>query len=336
MSQTTLNSKRKVLLLGRMYHEAGETLLAEHTKVTLLEQPTQATLCQNIHDAAGIVVRYPNQLDRDAIRAAEELLVISTSGRGTDAVDIEVATEMGIVVVNNPNLSTTAVVEHTMALILALAKNLHHLDNAVRRGNYAVRNQSIQLQLSDKTIGIVGLGHIGKKVAHLCQSAFGMQVLAYDPYVEPAKAERCGASLVAELDELLARSDFVSMHPELNEGTESMIGRDELQMMKPTAFLINVARGKVVNEAALVQALTQEWIAGAALDVFETEPPPTESPLHKLKNVILSPHVAGVTPEACRAMSLSAASQILQLFRGEKPQHIVNPEVWKSFRKRES
>lgn len=320
--------KNKVLLIGKMYHEEGEKLLKENVDVSILHQPTKKEINQHIQDVAGVVVRYPNKLDKESIILAKNLLVITTSGRGTDAIDIPAATAKGIVVVNNPNLSTIPVSEHTIALILALAKNIAPLDKNVKNGNYLIRNNSYQIQLEGKTIGIVGLGNIGSKVAHKCNAAFCMRILAYDPYVLPSKAKKLGVTLVKDLNHLLSESDFVSLHPELNNETFEMIGKKELQKMKPTAFLINTSRGKVIREAELIVALREKWIAGAALDVFEPEPPSAQNLLYDFENVILSPHIAGVTAEASRKLALSAANQLLQVLRGKKPINIVNPEVW--------
>ena len=324
----------KVLLIGKMYHEEGEILLKKHSHVNTLFEPTKNQINQAIQEVAGVVVRYPNNLEQESILLAENLLVISTSGRGTDAIDISAATAKGIVVVNNPNLSTIPVSEHVLALILALAKKIVPLDKSVKNGNYLVRNDSYQIQLESKTVGIIGLGNIGTEVARKCNAAFRMRILAYDPYVLPSKAEEVGAILVRDLDYLLSQSDFVSLHPELNDETCGMIGEVELRRMKSTAFLINTSRGKVVLETALVTALRERWIAGAALDVFESEPPSSQNPLHNFDNIILSPHVAGVTVEASKELALSAANQILQVFRGEKPTNIVNPEAWHLLQRR--
>ncbi|MEH1884101.1 hydroxyacid dehydrogenase [Nostoc sp.] len=329
---STVDTKNhKVLLIGKMYHETGEQLLEEHTNVEILKEPTKNQINNAIQEASGVFVRYPTQLDAQAIAFAKNLKVISTSGFGTDAIDIAAATKHGIVVVNNPGLSTTAVAEHTICMILALAKKLTFLNQCVKTGNYLIRNQVQPMQLEGKTLGIVGLGRIGSAVASMCSTAFQMRILAYDPYVPSSKAEAVGGTLVKNLDSLLAESDFVSLHPELTDETHEMFALEAFQKMKPTAFLINTSRGKIVREQDLVVAIGEKWIAGAAIDVFEPEPPSQENPLYDFDNVILSPHLAGVTPEAAIAATLSAANQILQVLQGKKPPHIVNPEVWHNF-----
>ncbi|MCW5313961.1 dehydrogenase [Nostoc sp. KVJ3] len=327
----TNTKNHKVLLIGRMYHETGEKLLDEYTNIKIIKEPTQHQINEAIQDVAGVFVRYPTKLDAQAIGLAKNLKVISTSGFGTDAIDIAAATERGIVVVNNPGLSTTAVTEHTICLILALAKKLTFLNQCVKTGNYLIRNQVQPIQVEGKTLGIVGLGRIGSAVAKSCSTAFQMRVLAYDPYVPSSKAEAVGATLVQDLDYLLAESDFVSLHPELTDETYEMFALKTFHKMKPTAFLINTSRGKIVREEDLVTAIHENLIAGAAIDVFEPEPPSLNNPLYDFDNVIFSPHLAGVTPEAAIATALSAANQILQVLEGKKPLHIVNPEVFNKF-----
>ena len=322
-------NRPRVLLIGPMYHRAGEELLARHAEVRLLRAATAEAIRDAVRTASAAAVRYPARLRGEAIREARELLVISTSGRGTDAIDIPAATTGGIAVVNNPGLGTVPVSEHTVGLMLALAKRIPMLDSRVRRGQgWPNHDLSSLIQLEGRTLGIIGLGDIGTEVARKCVAAFRMRVLGYDPYVPPAKAEAVGATWVRDLGPLLAESDFVSLHPELTEETRGMIGEAELQQMRPDAFLVSTARGPIVLEAALVRALREGWIAGAALDVFAPEPIPAGSPLFDLDNLILSPHVAGLTVEAMRDLAVSAATQILQVLRGERPPHLVNPEVW--------
>lgn len=323
--------KPRVLLIGKMYDEAGQKLLEESTNIEILSNPTLDKINEAIQEVSGVFVRYPNKLEASSIRLAKQLKVISTSGFGTDSIDIMAATEQGVIVVNNPGMSTTAVAEHTLSMILALAKKLPFLDHCVKKGNYLIRNQMQPIQLENKTLGIVGLGRIGTLVAHKCNLALGMRVLAYDPYVPASKAETVGATWVKDLDVLLAESDFVSLHTELTSETREMFNISVFKKMKPTAFLINTSRGKVVCEKDLGIALNQKLIAGCALDVFEPEPPALDNPLYNFENVILSPHLAGVTPEASLAAAVSAANQILQVLQGEKPPYMINPEVWNLF-----
>lgn len=327
--------RRRVLLIESMYDPAGEELLARHTEVQVLHDPTQGAIREAVRGAAAVAVRYPARLRGDAIGEGNDLLVISTSGRGTDAIDVQAATTKGVAVVNNPALGAVPVSEHTVGLMLDLAKQITRSDIRARRGEgWAERHRSTRLHLQGRTLGVIGCGQIGTEVARKCAAAFRMRVLVYDPYVPPGKAEAVGATWMKELGPLLREADFVTLHPELTEETRGMIGEAELRQMRRDAFLINTARGPVVQQAALIRALKEGWIAGAALDVFEPEPPPPDSPLYGLENLILTPHVAGVTVEAKRDLAVSAATQILQVLRGERPPHLVNPEVWEHLKQR--
>jgi len=313
-----------------MYHPDAEAVLRAAVPVQVLESPTAEAIAGALRSAGGAFVRYPNKLPGAALAQAAHLRVIATSGRGTDAIDLAAASARGIAVVNNPAFGTVPVAEHAVGAMIALAKNMLPFNRLTHAGEgWAAQKRYRRTELRDKTLGIVGLGNIGEEVARLCTAGFRMRVLAYDPYVPAAKATAVGAEPVASLDRIWRESDFVSMHPELNDETRGMVGERELQAMQKHAFLINTARGPIVQAASLARALREGWIAGAALDVYEDEPLKPDDPLAGLENLILSPHIAGLTDEALRGMALSAAEQILQALRGERPPHLVNPEVWR-------
>ncbi|HLW59132.1 MAG TPA: hydroxyacid dehydrogenase [bacterium] len=324
-----------VVLIEAMYHRAGEDLLREQADVRVLTGATPEMIREALGTAAAAWVRYPTRLHGEAIRNGAALLVISTSGRGTDAIDIAAATERGVAVVNNPGLGAAPVSEHAVALMLDLAKQITRSDARARQPDaWADRNRSPRIELEGRTLGLIGLGSIGSEVARKCIAAFRMQVLAYDPYVPAANAEAMGVRWVEELADVLRQSDVVSVHAELNDETRGMLGEPELRLMRREAFLVNTARGPIVQQGALIRALREGWIQGAAIDVFDPEPPPSGSPLFDLDNLILTPHVAGLTAEAVRALAVSAATQILQVLRGERPPHLLNPEVWERVARR--
>ncbi len=319
-----------VVLLGRMYHPEGEQRLRAALAVEVLEQPTPEQVNAALRRASGVFVRYPNRLRAEAIAGAEHLRIISSSGRGTDAIDVEAATARGIPVVNQPAFGIVPVTEHTIGLMIAFAKNLLPLNRLTHAGQgWPAQKDYRRTELRGKTLGVIGLGNIGEEVARCCTQAFRMRVIAYDPYVPAAKAERVGAQWTSELGRIWCESDYVSVHAELTEETRGMVGEAELRAMQPHAILINTARGPIVQATALAAALRERRIAGAALDVYEDEPFNADSPLAGLENVILSPHTAGLTEEALHGMALSAADQILQALRGERPPHLVNPQVWR-------
>jgi phosphoglycerate dehydrogenase-like enzyme len=330
-------ARPKVLILESMYHPDGEELLAGQVDIRRLREPTPATTREAARGVDGVYVRYPCKLRADAIRAGDKLVVISTSGRGTDAVDIEAATAQGIAVVNNPGFGSVPVSEHTLGLMLDLAKQISRSDREVRRGKgWGEGHTSTRIHLQGRTLGVIGCGQIGTEVVRKCVTGFRMRVLVYDPYIPASQAEAVGGVWVKELEQLLRECDFVSLHPELTEETRGMIGEAQLRAMRADAFLINTARGPVVQQVPLLRALDEGWIAGAALDVFDPEPPPADSPLYARDNLILSPHIAGLTLEVRRDMALSSATQILQVLRGERPPHLVNPEVWEHVGRRQA
>ena len=324
------NGLHQVVLIGRMYHPDGEARLRAEVPVEVLDAPTPEAIAGALRVAGGAYVRYPNKLPGAALASAPHLRVISTSGRGTDAVDIAAASARGIAVVNNPAFGTVPVAEHAVGAMIALAKNMFPFNRLTHAGQgWPAQKQYRRTELRGKTLGIVGLGNIGEEMARICIAAFRMRVLAYDPYVPAEKAKALGAEPVASLERIWRESDYVSMHPELTDETRGMVDEAALRQMQKHAVLINTARGPIVSAQALARALRDGWIAGAALDVYEDEPLARDSPLAGLENLILSPHIAGLTDEALRGMALSAADQILQALRGERPPHLVNPEVWR-------
>ena len=258
------------------------------------------------------------------IRAADRLKVISRTGVGYDGVDVKAATERSIAVCTTPGVNRNAVADYTMALILLCARQMGANLTEIAKGGWT-RHEGHDLDGS--TLGIVGLGTIGKEVAKRAR-AFGMRVLAHDPARDEAFAREHQVTYLP-LDELLRQSDYVSLHLFLNEKTRHLIHADRLALMKPTAYLINTARGGIVDTEALCEALRQKRIAGAALDVFDPEPLPADSPLRRLDNVYLFPHVAGQTANSARAMGMMAAENVVRVLRGESPVCTVNPEALK-------
>ena len=261
------------------------------------------------------------------IAARPQLRVIARVGVGYDAVDVAAATAHGIAVTTTPGTNHDSVAEHTFALLLGLSRELVPQHLGVKSGGWPRRST---LPLRGAALGIAGLGRIGKAVA-LRGEVFGMKLLAYDPYPDHAFASAHGVTLVP-FERLLTESDFLSLHLPVTAETHHLINRETLKRMKPTAFLVNTARGALVNEADLLEALRAGRLAGAGLDVFEQEPP-GKSPLFELDNVLLTPHGAGTDRKSRDDMALSAAQAIVSLSRGEWPaEKVVNPEVRPAFR----
>lgn len=271
--------------------------------------------------------------DRALIARCPNLLAISTSGAGFDPVDVQACSEAGVIVVNQAGLNKEAVAEHVLGMMLALSKRMIQSDRALRRDRHWRRLDFVGDDIRGKTIGIVGIGNIGTVLAKICAGAFGMTTLAYDPYLSPEEIARRGARKVT-LSELLATADFVSLNCPLTEETRGMFGRVQFRTMRPAAYFITTARGGIHDENALAEALEQKWIAGAGLDVFEEEPPALDHPLLAFDNVLATPHNAGGTRQAFRAMAAGAARQWLDIIEGRRPPRLVNPEAWPAFRRR--
>ena len=274
---------------------------------------------------------------KELMNHADDLWVISRTGAGVDNVDVPAATEMGILLTCVPGANTHSVVEHTLALILALAKHLPLMDREVRRDNFDIRFKNLPRDLRGKTLGVIGLGRIGSELARICFQAFGMSILGHDPYLTSgAMALFQGWVEFCDMEKLFRKSDVVSIHIPLLPGTKKLIGAREFGCMKSDAFLINTSRGGVMDEEALIQCLREKRIAGAGLDVFDQEPLEKDSPLKKLDNVILTPHTAALTRECVIRLAMEAAKAIIDVLHGKRPEGIVNLEVltqprWQGF-----
>jgi D-3-phosphoglycerate dehydrogenase len=269
----------------------------------------------------------------DLLRRAPNLLIVSSNGAGFDPVDVEACTAAGVLVVNQSGGNAHSVAEHALGMLLTLSKRIIEADRALRRDPNVNRNSLIGTEAQGKTIGIVGLGNVGRRIAELCKGLLGMTVLAYDPYLTAAEMAARGGEKV-ELDDLLRASDYVSINCPLDKNTRGMIGAREFALMQPHAYFITTARGFIHDEAALLEALRNKSIAGAGLDVWSKEPPPPEHPLLQFDNVLASPHTAGVTTEARTNMGRIAAEQMLGALDGRRPPRIINPEVWPAYAKR--
>ncbi|OBI40162.1 3-phosphoglycerate dehydrogenase [Mycobacterium kyorinense] len=260
------------------------------------------------------------------VQRCEQLLAVCSAGAGYDVIDVEACTRAGIAVCNNSGPGAEAVAEHALGFMLDLAKRITGADRALRRGPLRDRQGLRGSQLLGKTLGVVGLGAIGRRLVELC-APFGMEILAYDPYVDEASAAQRGVSLV-QLDELVERSDFVQVTCPLTAETHGLFGSAQFAAMKPSAFFITTARGAVHDEAALYDALVTGGIAGAGLDVFHEEPPRPDNPLLHLDNVVATPHVAGITTEAARDIAIATATQWQAIFEGRLPPRLLNPDAW--------
>ncbi|MFW5906829.1 MAG: 2-hydroxyacid dehydrogenase [Candidatus Natronoplasma sp.] len=284
-------------------------------------------LIERVEGKDGMLCLLTDTIDEEVIGAGSDLKVISNYAVGYDNIDIEAATREGIVVTNTPGVLTEATAEITFALMLAVARNVVNGDRFTREDRFEGWDPMLMLghELHGKTLGIVGMGNIGGKVAEISQG-FDMDVLYHSRSKKEEIEKKIGAKYV-DLDTLLSKSDFVSLHVPLTEETEKMIGKKELESMKDDAYLINAARGEVVDEDALVEVLKEEKIAGAGIDVYANEPHGANPDYYELDNVVLSPHLGSATHKAREGMAVKAAENLIAVLEGRKPEHIVNPEV---------
>jgi D-3-phosphoglycerate dehydrogenase len=284
-------------------------------------------------DSARLDIPEHLRVGHEFLAQCPQILVVSASGAGFDAIDVDACTQAGVIAVNQTGGNREAVGEHTLGMMLSLTKRIGETDKALRSGAVVDRIAYMGEDLYGKTVGIVGFGNTGTRVAELCSGLFAMTVLAYDPYVGANAMTARGARKV-ELAELLQASDFVSLHCPLTAETTRMIGAPEYALMKKGAFFVTAARGGIHDEAALYEALQSGHLAGAGVDVWEQEPPPADHPLLTLPNVTASPHTAGVTHAARKRLALMAAEQLIDILRGGRPQRMLNAEVLPRFRER--
>ena len=318
----------KVLQTFPMPVPVVEKLQAQHEITQAFFVEDQA-LMKAARGCRGVVAG-TESWSREVIEAVgPELEVVSRVGTGVDNVDLMAATERGIAVLNAPGENAQTVAEFSVGLMWSLARGIIEADKSVRTSGFAMRTELTGVELDGKTVGIVGFGEIGRRVAAICQRGFGMDVLVNTAHPDSDRLEASGirANFVG-LDQLLTDSDFVSLNAAVNAQTMHMIGQEQLMLMKSSAYLVNPSRGQLVDETALVTALRQGEIAGYGSDVFEEEPPPPDHPLFSLPNVVLSPHFAGGTNESMTRMSERAVENLIERLAGGRPVRTVNPEVY--------
>ncbi len=297
---------------------AGPELLQKAGFELIMADRDSRIIEENIKDAEAVLTRI-YELPSDLLETGKNLKIVSKHGVGYDNIPVAWCKAHHIAVTVTPGANSQSVAEHTITLMLALAKNLMTVTRAYKKIGFAAKNSAPGMEILGKTLGIIGVGHIGTRVAKMALG-LGMKVIAYDPYVTEVPT---GAVLTNNKEEVIQKADVLTLHPVLNEETRNIIGKKELSLMKPTAFLINCGRGPLVDEPALIEALQQKKIAGAGLDVTWSEPCSPDSPLFQMENVILTPHYAPTTRESARNVSLAAAQNILDVLAGKKPEGLL-------------
>ncbi len=314
--------KQFVVFLYEGMNDAGMTVLREKAEILFATSLEESSLINQVRNVDGIIVRANGKVTRKMMESAPKLKVIGRHGVGVENIDLEAATEKRIWVVNTPNATDASVAEHFFGLAIMLSKMIKKGEFVLREGRWEARAQCIGKELHGKTLGILGFGRIGKMVGRTGYMGFDMNVLYYDAVQYKEAEEEIKAKKVS-LDELLSRSDFISINLPMLPETKGLVGERELGLLKPTAYIINLARGPIWDEKALYTVLKEGKIAGAGSDVFEVEPAKKDNPLFQLENFIGTPHMAAHTQEAMKKMSL-VAEDIVRVMEGKTPLYPVN------------
>ena len=335
---------RKLCLFERWTDPVGQKHLDQHsagTEVSMLSFADGAeSNWMGLQSAHGYQLLpstetpemfYP---DKSLLMRCPDLLAVSSAGAGYDMVDVDAGTKAGVLVFNQSGANSESVVQHALGMMLTLCKNMIQSDRAIHHPERNwTRMDYVGSELTGRTLGIVGLGNIGRRLSAICGSVFNMRVIAYDPYITDQDFVERGAEKVS-LGTVMSEADFVSIHCPLTEETTNMIGARQFEVMKPGAYFISTARGGIHDEGALEQVIASGLLAGAGLDVFAEEPPAHNHPLMAYPNVIVSPHNAGITSDCLHNMALSQAEQWCDVFAGLRPRLLINPEAWDLFGER--
>lgn len=315
------------IVISHRLHDNGMKMLEDNNVETVITNDgNPKVMLPELLNADGVIIRI-GSIDRDTILKSNNLKVIGRPGVGVDDVDVKTATELGIPVVIAPGANTRSVAEHAFALMFACAKDMVNSDKEMRKGNFSVRSSYKAYELNGKTLALIGYGKIGSILAQMSKS-IGMKIKVYDPFVDCKVIIQDGYEYCSKLEDVIIGSDVISLHVPLTKDTRHLIGKKEFSLMNKNTILINCARGEVIDEEAMIYALSNNIIHSAGLDVFAREPVDINSPLFKLGNVIVSPHMAGQTKEAASGVATMAVEGVLSVIKGERWPYVCNPEVY--------
>jgi D-3-phosphoglycerate dehydrogenase len=319
---------KPLIVIGGGLHPDGLRLMETEARVVVVsDSETEASMVAVAKEAAGILFRSKPLCSRSLMAALPNLKVIGRHGVGLDIVDLPAATELGIPVVHAPGSNSNSVAEHAILLMLACAKQAVVIDQRTRKADWGKGRWENLLEMNGKTLGIIGVGNIGRRVAKTA-AAIGMRVIGYDKYVAADELRTRGVEPMPDMASLLRQADVVTCHTPHTRETHHMIDAAAIAQMKDGVIFINTSRGKTQDEAALLAGLESGKIRAAGLDVFEEEPVSSDNRLLQLDNVVVSPHIAGVTRETMRGMALQVTAEMLRVLRGERPQVLGNPDCW--------
>jgi D-3-phosphoglycerate dehydrogenase / 2-oxoglutarate reductase len=322
-------NKLHIVQILPMYHPDGENVLNEQAYVKIFHQFNELYIIDYLQNnkVDGIILRAPARITPAILDHCKDVKAISGAGVGLDNIDVDYATLKGIPILHAPKVNSLATSEHAVSLLLALMKNINVFDQETKNGNYGFRDGRFTYELKGKTLGLVGFGSIAQNVAKIMVCGFGMKAIAFVRSITEEKleaADRLEVELTTSLEKVFSESDAVSLHIPLKKETDKLIDRSLLTLMKDTSVLINTARGGIINEADLVEVLQNNLILGAGIDVFTEEPPPADHPFFQLKQVIVSPHMGGISLEAARQTSILIAENLIRAVKGEQLSVIAN------------
>jgi len=328
-------NKPKVLQILPMYHKAGEKILESEAEVIRTDDYSSTNLCKLVKDVDAIILRGPARIEKEILDANPNVKVISGAGVGLDNIDVPYATKLGIPVLHAPAVNKVSTAEHTVMFMMALSKSLLPFHHEMKQGNFDSRNLISTYELKGKKVGLIGFGSIAQEVAKRLVYGLDMNVSAWVREASPEKqqiARELEVDLTKDIKKIFSESDFVSIHIPLNAETRYSIDKELLSLMKSSAYLINTARGAVINEDDLYNLLASQKIAGAALDVYEVEPIPKDNKLLTLSNVLFTPHVGGITEESNYITATTVARNVINFLKGEEPKFVANPSTLEGYK----
>lgn len=308
-------------------HIQGMKILSEAGEVIIPQNTSDHEISKVGRDAKALVVRLTN-VSADLMDAMPSLKVIGRNGAGVDNIDVKAASARKIMIVNTPGTNSSSVAEYVISAFMFLMKRLGSLDSHMRQGDWLYRDNCRGLDVEGKTLGIVGMGRIGSILLRKCKIGLGMRTLVYDPYLSAEQIQQSGAEACASLDLLVSQSDVVSIHVPLNQTTRGLFNKEVLSLMKRGAVLVSASRGGIVDEEALISSLQSGYLGGAALDVFEKEPPEANSSIFGCPNLLVTPHIAGLTEDAAIRTAEAMCRDVAAVLRGDRPINLFNREAF--------
>ncbi len=316
----------KVLVAQKISQPAMDLLYQSGADVTVAPEGDAEAFKELLKSTEAVVLGTWIKFTAEMMDSAPGLKVISRTGMGVDNVDVKAATERKILVLNTPKANAVSVAEHATSMIGAISKQFIFLDSAVREGNFKARRMNLPVDIDGKTLGLIGCGNIGRQVAAKCAAAYNMAVIGYDAYIP---GDLPGIKMMKSIEEVFVNADYISIHVPLTDETRGLVNAELIAKMKPTSYIVNTSRGGIVDEDALVDAIRNGKLAGAALDVFSSEPPAADSELLKERKILLTPHSAALTKECTVRVACAAVTGVIDYMNGKTPEFVFNKELVK-------